>query len=507
MPRLGLFHKVLLWFFLNLCAVGAIGLGYVSLGAKLPPGSVFHQFLGERFRTAVRLMGRELGTRPRAEWDEALARYEHVYGVRLGLYTRLGRPLAGSLKDLPEAVALRLAQSAPPPPGQAARAGDPSHQPPPFPSQDGRRPGSFSMKTANPATYWSSATLLLPLGPPNAAGAGKDGTGQSSAGRLEPAVLVAASATRTAGGLFMDLRPLYAAVGLVLAFSALWWWPFLRGVTRPLTRMTRAAEAMARGRFDTPLDAEAGSREIGRLAEAIRHMAERLGAQLAGQKRFLGDVAHELASPLARIRLGLGVLEHQLPDDAPEAFRRRLDQVAAEAEAMAALVDELLSFSRAQAAGDGGVRLEPVALKEALERVAAREAGAAAVRVDAPEGLAVLAVPELLDRAVGNLVRNAVCNAGAAGPITVRARAGAGPDSDGGRVTLTVADLGPGVPEADLPRLFEPFYRVDASRDAATGGAGLGLALVREAVLAMDGHVACENAQPGFRVTMNLRRA
>jgi len=108
--------------------------------------------------------------------------------------------------------------------------------------------------------------------------------------------LVIQSPTLSAGGLFFDPGPWWLAGGAVLALSVLWWLPFIGSITRSLGRMTAATEAIAEGRFDAELNERRGD-ELGRLGGAINTMARRLEGFVTGQKRFLGDIAHELCSP------------------------------------------------------------------------------------------------------------------------------------------------------------------------------------------------------------------
>jgi len=140
-------------------------------------------------------------------------------------------------------------------------------------------------------------------------------------------------------------------------------------------------------------------------------------------------------------------------------------------------------------------------VRDAAENAVRREApDATRIQLEIPADVVARADPELLTRALANLLRNAVCYAGEAGPITVTAR------RQQDTVLITVADCGPGVPASDLPRLFDPFYRVDASRDRATGGVGLGLAIVKTCVETCGGVVACRNREPsGLEVTIQLQ--
>jgi two-component system sensor histidine kinase CpxA len=299
----------------------------------------------------------------------------------------------------------------------------------------------------------------------------------------------------TGGGLFFDLRPWIVAVFGAGIFSAIFWVPFVRGITRSVTQMTRATQQIAEGRFDVRVNVRRRD-ELGALGQAINSMAQRLDSFVTGQKRFLGDIAHELCSPLARLRVALGILEERTDAGRQPDVARANEQ----AEEIASLVNELLSFSKTSL-GARPVSLQSVSLREIAEVVVRREAtDGARIELDVPAELCAEAEPELLARALANLLRNAVRYAGSTGPITILAR------QRDGQVTLIVADHGPGIPEAELPRIFDPFYRLDASRDRQTGGVGLGLAIVKTCVEACQGTVTAANRVPsGLQVTITLR--
>ena len=135
--------------------------------------------------------------------------------------------------------------------------------------------------------------------------------------------------------------------------------------------------------------------------------------------------------------------------------------------------------------------------------MAARESGPdSRVEIEVPESLTARAEPELLARAVANLMRNALRYAGQAGPVRISAQ------PHGEQIILTVSDQGPGVPEAELERIFEPFYRPDTARTREAGGTGLGLAIVRTCVEACQGTVSAQNRQPaGLEVAIRLPAA
>ncbi len=309
-----------------------------------------------------------------------------------------------------------------------------------------------------------------------------------------PAVLLAVSDSATGKGFFFDPLPWMVVAAAVLLISVVFWIPMVRNITRPLARLTRATEAIARGRFDTPIH-EPRTDEIGRLASAINHMSTRLSAFVKGQKRFLGDVSHELGSPIARIQFGLGALEQRIEGK----YRDRVREVLEDVEHMSNLVGELLAYSRADLKSDT-VKLERINLLPVAQAAVKRETTAADnidVRID-PK-ICVVASADLLTRAIANLVRNAVKYAGDAGPIDVTA------EERSSGVEIQIRDKGPGVPDDLRHQLFEPFFRPETSRSRDTGGVGLGLAIVKTCVETCKGTVSAVNLQPrGFAVKMIL---
>ena len=366
---------------------------------------------------------------------------------------------------------------------------------PPFPDQPPREiapaplPGSgpngfpkFIVRAGEPPQYWIGVRTPLP-----------NDNGRPG----QPSSLLIVVPSLASGGLLLDVTPwLWVGAG-VLACSVLLWLPLVRGITRSVRQMTGAAGQMAQGQFGTRVDTERRD-ELGKLGESLNHMAGRLGEYVTGQKRFLGDIAHELCSPLARMEMALGVLEQQ----ANEKQQGYVTDVQEEVRHMSTLVNELLSFSKAGLRAKD-LELRKVPLGELCDRVILREAqGKVDIAVNADAGLCVLADPDLLARAIGNVLRNAVRYAGEAGPVVISAT------TRGTEVLLAITDCGPGVAPGTLHRLFDPFYRPETARTREGGGAGLGLAIVKSCVEACGGSVAVKNAQPrGLEVTMTLRRA
>jgi two-component system, OmpR family, sensor histidine kinase CpxA len=310
-----------------------------------------------------------------------------------------------------------------------------------------------------------------------------------------PGTLVLASGSARAGGLLVDFR-LWIWIGAGAAvFSLLFWLPLVRSITRSLGQMNTATAQIAEGKFEVRVN-EKRRDELGSLGAAINRMAARLAGFVSGQKRFTGDIAHELCSPIARMQMAVGILEERAdPKDQPY-----VDDLREEVQHMSGLVNELLSFSKASL-GAGHIRLQSIALRPLVEKAVKREAqDGVEIRNEVPEELRAMADPELVVRAVANLLRNAVRYAGEAGPISVSANA-----ADASAVELLVSDGGRGVPDNELPRLFDPFYRVDTSRTRETGGVGLGLSIVKTCVETCRGSVTCRNRTPaGFEAVIRL---
>jgi two-component system sensor histidine kinase CpxA len=268
----------------------------------------------------------------------------------------------------------------------------------------------------------------------------------------------------------------------------------VRNITRPLARMTHAAEEIAKGRFDVLIN-EPRSDEIGRLGSSINHMTSRLSGFVKGQKRFLGDVAHELGSPISRIQLGLGILEQRVD----QTNQKQVVDVMEDVTHMSGLVNELLSFSRAEME-TSKVLLETIEVLPILQRTMQRENMPTTEIISKIDPkIRVIADPELLARALANIIRNAVKYAGDAGPIYISAK------KEGNKIAIKIKDSGPGVPDDLVKHIFEPFFRPEPSRDRRSGGVGLGLAIVKTCIETCKGTVSAQNLKPkGFAITITL---
>ena len=236
--------------------------------------------------------------------------------------------------------------------------------------------------------------------------------------------------------------------------------------------------------------------EIGDLGHAFNDMAERLETLLTAERRLLQDISHELRSPLARLNIAIELARRA---DDRDAAALRLQR---EADRLTSLVGSLIEVTRME--GDPtAVKFEPLragAIVDDVVKGCMVEADARQCRIVVRNGITrgLTGHPELLRRAVENVLRNAIRYAPRDTDVTVEAV-----DSSSG-ITITVRDRGPGVPEADLPRLTQPFFRVNEARDSASGGIGLGLSIASRAVRLHHGSLAVENAHPGLRVSIIL---
>ncbi|HEY3864443.1 MAG TPA: HAMP domain-containing sensor histidine kinase [Verrucomicrobiae bacterium] len=487
MPRrFPLYAKILLLFFLNMALLGLLCLIPYRAQFRTGPDWFLPRDASDRIDALSAIILDELSHEPRAQWNGTLHTFDSGYHdkVHFLMFDGHGQQIAGESLTMPVEICQRLAGPPGPPDHHEPRM-DRSPEGP----RDGALPGpppdprpKFMSHTKDPSRYWVIVRPRFEGMEPR---------------HGEPLNLVMVSETLAAGGLFFDAGP-WINVGLAaVALSALLWFPLLRGINRSIAQMTQATRQIAEGRFETRVN-EARRDELGDLGRAVNQMAGRLAGLVAGQKRFLGDVAHELCSPLAKMRVSLGILDQRASEQQKEYVARAEEEAAH----IAGLVNELLSFSKASLTGPPAA-LRPVNVRETVDKAVRREAQEGAqIQIDVRGDVAVSADAELLTRALANLLRNAVCYAGEAGPITVAAR------RERDSVFITMSDCGPGVSAADLPRIFDPFYRADTSRDRATGGVGLGLSIVKTCVESCGGTVTCRNLeQGGLEVAMNLQAA
>jgi two-component system sensor histidine kinase CpxA len=267
-----------------------------------------------------------------------------------------------------------------------------------------------------------------------------------------------------------------------------------RYLTSPLRSMQKTVERFGKGDFSARVRSRRGD-ELGQLGRTVDQMAERIDLLLKSQRRLLQDISHELRSPLAR--LGVAVELARGGGDPTTALNR----VEREADRLNTLVGELIQVTRAE--GDpAGLATESVQLDD-LVRVILDDVHIEAdkrqviIRADIAEA-EFEGSPELLRRAIENIVRNAIRYSPEGTQVDVSLL----------RMDqffrISVRDYGSGVPEESLPSIFDPFYRVEKDRGRTSGGVGLGLAIAKRAVELHHGTMQATNAHPGLRVEIDL---
>ena len=467
-----LYTRILLsfWAVMISVVIGAVGLTWIVL---LERNDDLGRAPGHLSGPATQALsdGGEAGLTQWLRGAVAEHREFHIYVVGPDGRDLLGRPLP------PRAafMAGRRAETEPPPPGMEPPPRDPVHEHdhgPPSPLAARLVPPRPvpALVSANGAEY---LLIVIPhqnvLGPLEQPGA--------------------------------RLGLLLVAV-LVTGVASFW---LTRSISRPVRALGDATRSLADGNLAARVAPRVSQRrdEFGHLARDFDAMAVRLQEQIDTKERLLQDISHELRSPLARMRVALGLARQQGGDVGVQ-----LDRLEQEAERLNALIGQVLALSRVdqREVGTRHVELDLGDLVDGIARDAAFEAQARHVVVawqPPAQAVTVAGDAALLASAVENVVRNALRYTPDGSTVSIslsRLQTGAGP-----RAQVTVTDQGPGVPDGELKRIFLPFHRVAASRGRDTGGDGLGLAITDRVMMAHSGSASAVN-QPegGLKITLEL---
>jgi len=262
-----------------------------------------------------------------------------------------------------------------------------------------------------------------------------------------------------------------------------------RHLTKPLDKLGEAAANIAEGRLDTRADPSLTNRrdEIADLARNFDRMAERIEALITGQRRLLGDVSHELRSPLSRLIVALSLVKQGPAEEAAE----NLERIGLEARRLDTLIGQLLALTRIESGVDRGSPA-PFDLTNLVQEVAndgdfEARARNRSVVIEQAGACTVNGFEEVLRSAVENVVRNAIRHTAEATAVEISLEIG------NSRALLRVRDYGPGVPESMLSEIFLPFRRANGNSE----GAGLGLAIAERAVTVHRGKIRAMNAPKG----------
>ena len=289
------------------------------------------------------------------------------------------------------------------------------------------------------------------------------------------------------------LDQLKNSMPLFLLITAVFCYALSRYMVNPITDLRQASRSFATGNLDVRVAGSAIKRldEIGDLAVDFNDMAEKISQMIRGQRRLFGDISHELRSPLARLQVAIELLQKKMPEAEQPMLARLENEVAR----MNALIEEVLRYSRLESGTLNGER-QMISLNDTLNRICndANFEGKARnceVILRASSDVKLMAVAQLIERAIENILRNALKyspeNSQVEVELSVRDN----------QAIISVADHGPGVSEPELEKLFAPFYRCAEDRNRASGGIGLGLAIALRAIKLHNGSITLKNRASG----------
>ena len=298
---------------------------------------------------------------------------------------------------------------------------------------------------------------------------------------------------RAVGLLFFGREYTWLLLAIAIPLSAGLSFLITRYLTGPLRSFERAGQKLAEGDFSARIGPSLGNRadEIADFAATFDRMAVRIEALVRSHKILLRDVSHELRSPLARAQAALSLARQSTAG----AVDEELDAIEREIERLNGMIGKLLTFSRLDAK-QLTVRTERLDLDELLADIVEEssieaKAGDKRIEYRVREPCSVVGDVELLASSFENVIRNAVRHTPAGGKVTVSV------DCKNGECRVVVRDHGDGVADDDLERIFDPFYRADDSRNAHSGGSGIGLAIARKAIDLHGGSIVASNASDG----------
>jgi len=295
-----------------------------------------------------------------------------------------------------------------------------------------------------------------------------------------------------------DVRVVVLAFALTI--SGLVCWLLARYVSQPVEHLQSRARSLAKGNLEARVGDNFSRRkdELGVLARDFDTMASHVRSLIASKEALLRAMSHELRSPLARLRVALGLARREGAD-----LTKQFDRIELEAERLDTLIGQMLQLSQLRAV-EPVLPREPLDLTSLLGEIvedARLEATAAEKTIEfSPEvKVQVEGDAALMRSAIENVLRNAVRFTAVGTPVVVTL------GLESGRARIVIADRGPGVPMQELDRIFEPFYRVAESRDRDSGGNGIGLAITSRVINVYGGEVHAHNRTDGGGLTVEMQ--
>jgi len=289
---------------------------------------------------------------------------------------------------------------------------------------------------------------------------------------------------------FLQHLPPWARLLTPLIISFILCWLLARSLSKPLIAIKKSALKLGKGDFSTRIKhITHRNDEMGELAITFNQMAEKLEQNSSAQQRLLGDVSHELRSPLTRLQMALGLAqESSISEQSRVQYLQRCELEIGRLDKM---IGDVLALSRLENTVHN-LQLNTIDFKVLLSNIIEDEQFIAneksiIITLDSLHSIEILADTSLLSSAISNIIGNAVKYSPENSRITITLT------QQKQQLILTVSDEGVGVPEQALTQLFEPFYRVNLARDRQTGGTGLGLAIAKQAIIAHQGKIYATN--------------
>jgi signal transduction histidine kinase len=284
---------------------------------------------------------------------------------------------------------------------------------------------------------------------------------------------------------------LIAATGVLCSIAAI-------GVVSPILKIAGTIRQFGEGNLSARVQTVRRD-EIGQLGRSFNRMAERLERLIVSERRLLGDISHELRSPLARLKFAV-----RLARTSPDS-NAALDRIERDVNRITSLVADIVEITSIE--GDptmrdmGNVRAGDVVDEVVRDCTLEAQFRGCSIRVTNKSAGEVLGNYELLRRAIENVLRNGIRYSPTQSTIQLCL------EDNGNDATISVRDFGPGVPDDALTRIFDPFFRVEEARDTNGGGSGMGLSIAKRAVQLHRGTITAENASPGLRVRITIPMA
>jgi two-component system, OmpR family, sensor histidine kinase CpxA len=296
--------------------------------------------------------------------------------------------------------------------------------------------------------------------------------------------------------------PFSTRLSLSLVISFLCCWLLARSFTSPLIVIQKASRDIGKGKLTTRVTKfNQRSDEFGDLARSFNKMAERLENNITAHQRLLGDVSHELRSPLTRLQLAIALAEKNIDNKLEQ--QKHLNRCETEADRLDEMIADVLTLSRLEHNQSAFVA-EAIELSTLVSHVVNdcqyfATSQKVTITLKDETNFALLADSKLLASAISNIINNAVKYTPNDQVVTVELK------EEHGNILLIVSDHGPGVPTEMIDKLFIPFFRVGDGRERSSGGIGLGLAIAQQAITLHQGKIIAENIKPtGLRVTISL---